>query len=84
MKRIVKLAGFALLGFAIAALLYGLLTFGVLGAIRSRSGGSPESYMGEAFLIFLIARRFGTSSFLKPWFTSRLHSHAISLNLASW
>jgi hypothetical protein len=48
MKRIVKLVGFVLLGFAIAALLFGLLTFGVLGAIRPRSGGS------EAFLIFLI------------------------------
>lgn len=54
MKRIVKLAGFALLGFAIAALLYGLLTFGVLRAVRPRSGGSPESYMGEAVLIMLI------------------------------
>ena len=53
MKRIIKLAGFTMLGFAIAALLYGLLTFGVLGAILSRSGGSSESYMGEAFLIMM-------------------------------
>ena len=50
MKRIVKLVGFVLLGFAIAALLYGLvlLTFSVLDSIRPRSGGS------EAFLFFLI------------------------------
>jgi len=50
MKRILKLVGFVLLGFAIAALLYGLvlLTFSVLDSIRPRSGGS------EAFLFFLI------------------------------
>ena len=50
MKRIVKLVGFVLLGFAIAVLLYGLvlLTFSVLDSIRPRSGGS------EAFLFFLI------------------------------
>ena len=50
MTRILKLVGFVLLGFAIAALLYGLvlLTFSVLDSIRPRSGGS------EAFLFFLI------------------------------
>ena len=53
MKRILTLAGFTMLGFASAALLYGLLTFGVLGAILSRSGGSSEAYMGEAFLIMM-------------------------------
>ena len=62
MKRIAKLAGFALLGSAVAAVIYWLLTFGVLEALRSRSGRSPESYLGVSFLVMMpIALFLGSS-----------------------
>ena len=62
MKRIAKLAGFALLGSAVAAVIYWLLTFGVLEALRSRSGHSPESYLGVSFLVIMpIALFLGSS-----------------------
>jgi hypothetical protein len=63
MKRIAKLAGFTLLGFVIAAVVYWLLAFGVLEAIRSRSGRSPESYLDVAFLVMMPVALFLGSSF---------------------
>lgn len=59
MNRIVKLIGFVLLGFAIAALLYGLLTFGVLGAIRPRSGGLADVLI--FFIMMPVALFLGSS-----------------------
>jgi hypothetical protein len=53
MKRIAKLACFVLLGFMVAAVIYWLLVFGVLETIRSRSGRSPEAYLGMAFQIMM-------------------------------
>ena len=53
MKRMARLAGFSLLGSVVAGVIYWLLAFGVLEAIRSRSGHSPESYLGVAFLVMM-------------------------------
>ena len=53
MKRIAKLAGFSFLGFVITSFLYWLLAFYWLETVRSRSGRSPESYLGVAFLIMM-------------------------------
>lgn len=48
MKPIAKLACFALIGFAVAVPIYWLL-LAILEVIRSRSGGSPESYLPVVF-----------------------------------
>ena len=53
MKRLIILAGLVVLGSIIAIALYYPLAFGILEFFRSRSGRSPESYLGIAFLIFL-------------------------------
>jgi hypothetical protein len=76
MKRIAKLACFALLGSIVAAVIYWLLAFGVLEPIRSRSGRSPESYLGVAFSVMMPVALFLGSSLtgylsrphLRTWF----------------
>ena len=57
MKRIAKLACFALFGSMAAMVINGVL-LAILGTIRSRSGGSPESYLPVAFSVVLPAALF--------------------------
>ncbi|MCC6487809.1 MAG: hypothetical protein IT364_09945 [Candidatus Hydrogenedentes bacterium] len=52
-RKFGKLAVFTMVGAFIAAAIYFVLAFGALGALQSRSGRSPESYLGIAFLILL-------------------------------
>jgi hypothetical protein len=61
MKRIAKLACFALLGFMVATVIYWVL-LDVLEPICSRSGGSPESYTGVAFSVVVPVALFLGSS----------------------
>jgi len=76
MKRIAKLACFVLLGSMVAAVIYWLLAFGVLEAIRSRFGRSPEAYLGVAFQVMMPVALFLGSSLtgylsrphLRTWF----------------
>jgi hypothetical protein len=53
MKQFLKLAGFVLVGLAAAIVLYWPSANWVVEALCSRSGRSPESYLGLAFLIIL-------------------------------
>jgi hypothetical protein len=62
MKRIAKLVCFALLGTVGAVVVYSLL-LGILEAMRSRSGGSPESYLPMAFSVAVPAALFLGSIF---------------------
>jgi hypothetical protein len=76
MKRIAKLACFVLLGSMVAAVIYWLLVFGVLEPIRSRSGRSPEAYLGVAFQVMMPVALFLGSNLtgylsrphLRTWF----------------
>lgn len=53
MKRLGILASSVVIGFVVSAVLYYFLAFGILDVLVSRSGESPESYLGVAFLVFL-------------------------------
>jgi hypothetical protein len=71
MKRIGKLACFVLLGSMVAAVIYWMLLFGVLEPIRSRSGRSPEAYLGVAFGVMMPVAFFLGSSL--TGYLSRFH-----------
>ena len=76
MKRSVVLAGSVVLGSIVTVFSYCFLVFGILHVLVSRSGRSPESYLGVAFLIFLPISIF-LGSFITGYFASRYVKGAV-------
>jgi len=84
MRRMARLACFSLLGFLVAAVIYGLL-LGVLEVIRLGIGGSPETYSMVSFAVMMPAALFlgsGLTGYLsRPYIRTRLGLVGVSPGL---